>query len=156
MDILIITILVILGIVLIVAEILLLPGITIAAIGAAASLSGALYMCYGGYGMIATVILLIIIIIASVAAILLSLRSKSLKKISLESSIDGKTSEDAEKSVALSDEGVAITRLAPMGNVEIGGVSFEAKSRDGYIEERTPVRVVGFERSIVIVAISNK
>ena len=152
MDILIIALLVLLGLILIVAEILLLPGLTVAAIGSVASLLGAIYLCYVNYGLVASAILLLCTVVAVVITLVYSLRSKSLKKISLEENIVGKSSENADVSIALGSEGITTTRLAPMGNVSIDGMTFEAKSVDGYIDARMPIKVMGFENSIVIVS----
>ncbi len=151
MDILIIVILVLLGLVLIVTEILVFPGVTIAGIGAAASIFGAMYLCFINYGSLATGLLFVAIIILAILTFMFAIRSKSIKKLSLEKSIDSKSSEDADISVAIGDKGFSTTRLAPMGNIIIDGMSFEAKSRDGFVDERVPVKVVGFERSVVIV-----
>ncbi len=152
MDILIIALLVLLGLILIVAEILLLPGLTVAAIGSVASLLGAIYLCYVNYGLVASAILLLCTVVAVVITLVYSLRSKSLKKISLDENIVGKSSENADVSIALGSEGITTTRLAPMGNVSIDGMTFEAKSVDGYIDARMPIKVMGFENSIVIVS----
>ena len=47
--------------------------------------------------------------------------------------------------------GMTVSRLAPMGKVEIGGKIYEAKSMDSYIDPRREVEVVGFENFNIIV-----
>ena len=49
------------------------------------------------------------------------------------------------------DRGVTLSRLSPMGKVEIGGRIYEAKSTDVYIDQRSTVEVVGFENFNVVV-----
>lgn len=57
----------------------------------------------------------------------------------------------ASEQVRLGDRGLTLSRLSPMGKVEIGGRSFEAKSLGTYVDPRTEVEVVGFENASVIV-----
>jgi len=56
-----------------------------------------------------------------------------------------------DNEVKAGDRGVAVSRLAPMGKVEIGGRIYEAKSTDVYIDQRSTVEVVGFENFNVVV-----
>lgn len=46
---------------------------------------------------------------------------------------------------------MTLSRLAPMGTVEIGGRIYEAKTLDGYVDPRREIEVVGFENFSVIV-----
>ena len=55
------------------------------------------------------------------------------------------------EAVAVGAKGVTISRLSPMGKVEIDGKLYEAKSGGEYIDQRTKVEVVGFENFAVIV-----
>ena len=49
------------------------------------------------------------------------------------------------------DEGVAVTRLALIGNADIGGRLVEVKSADGFLDEGTPVIVVRVEDAQITV-----
>lgn len=49
------------------------------------------------------------------------------------------------------DRGVTLSRLSPMGKVEIGGRTYEAKSQGAYVDQQRDVEVVGFENFSVIV-----
>ena len=49
------------------------------------------------------------------------------------------------------DRGTTVSRLSPMGKVNIGGKVYEAKSTDVYIDQRKEVEVVGFDNFTVIV-----
>ena len=55
------------------------------------------------------------------------------------------------REVKAGDRGVAVSRLAPMGKVEIGGRTYEAKSQGAYVDQQRDVEVVGFENFSVIV-----
>ena len=69
------------------------------------------------------------------------MRSKTLDKIALTTNITSAIDRSAETGVRLGDEGIATTRLALIGYAEINGKIVEVKSDDGFIDEKTPVKV---------------
>ena len=81
-----------------------------------------------------------------------SLRSKTWRRFSLKQKVDSSVMpEPVQQSVRVGDTGMTVSRLAPMGKVEIGGKIYEAKSMDSYIDPRREVEVVGFENFNIIV-----
>ena len=56
-----------------------------------------------------------------------------------------------ESELKVGDRGVTLSRLAPMGKVDFGGRTYEAKSLDSFVDPRKEVEVVGFENFNVIV-----
>ena len=56
-----------------------------------------------------------------------------------------------EKEISVGARGISVSRLSPMGKVEIDGKSYEAKSADVFIDQKQPVEVVGFDNFAVIV-----
>lgn len=151
MEEIIIILLVLLGVFLIVAEILFIPGLSVAAIGSAIAFIASIVMTYTLFGTTVALLLLVLCLILSGATIALCLRKKSLKKISLSDQIDSQSSVSAIEYTHVGAIGVAQTRLAPMGMVYVDGQTIEAKSIDGYIAEKSAVVVVGFENSVIIV-----
>ena len=73
--------------------------------------------------------------------------------MALNDKIESKSSDLPENSVKIGDKGSAISRLSPMGKVEIGGEMYEAKSIDAYIDQRSEIEVVGFENFTIIVRV---
>ena len=59
--------------------------------------------------------------------------------------------ENFDTSVKPGDTGVATTRLALIGYAEINGRIVEVKSDDGFIDEKTPVRVCRLADGVVFV-----
>jgi membrane-bound ClpP family serine protease len=53
------------------------------------------------------------------------------------------------------DEGLTLSRLAPIGKARINGITVEAKSMDELIDENTPVEVIRVDGYNVIVKIKN-
>lgn len=144
-------ILIIIGALLLVAELVLLPGITIAGIGALGSYCGAAYVGYANYGTTGVVVTIAVIIVVSVIATWLSLRAKTWQKLALKQNIDSKSQESPDGPVKIGERGVAVTRLAPMGKVMIGGETYEAKAIDTFVDQQTEVEVTGFDNFSVVV-----
>ena len=144
--------LVILGILLLVAELVLLPGISVAGIGALLSLAGAVFYAYVHYGILIGSVVLTVIIILSLAAVVISLRANTWQRFSLKSTIDStSTPTPQQHNITIGQRGVTVTRLAPIGNVRIADVTLEARSVDAYIDPRQEIEVVDFDNTLVVV-----
>ena len=64
----------------------------------------------------------------------------------LKTNVDGAVDHDiTEDQIKAGDRGTALTRLAPMGKIEVNGIVREAKSLEGYIDEHSGVEVVSVE-----------
>lgn len=152
MTLLIVILLLVVGILLIIAEIVLLPGVTLAAIGAAASFIIAIALAYVEWGFSMAIVLFLISLALVTITLVMCMRSKALKKLSLKTTVDSTALSKADTQTEIGKEGVTQTRLAPMGTVNIDGKLIEAKTYDGFIDPSTPIKVVGFEDSVVIVS----
>ncbi len=146
-----IILLIALGALLLVTELVLLPGVTVAAIGAVACYLGAGFVAWQYHGMGGLLIVVCIIVVLSAVAIWFSLRAKTWKKFALADSIESRSQESPAQKVSLGARGVTLGRLAPMGTVVIGGENYEAKTTGEFLDPRTEVEVVGFENFNVIV-----
>jgi len=151
----IITFLLITSVILILLEIFLFPGITVAGIGGFIFAVGGLYYAYklswwtGNIALIATLITFGI-------AFIWMLRAKSLSRIALKTNVDSKLASSKDMGIKVGDEGVTVSRLAPIGKASINGIIVEAKSLDELIEEKSEVTVIRVERYNVIVKRKNK
>ncbi|MBR4994883.1 MAG: NfeD family protein [Alistipes sp.] len=146
-----IALLILLGVFFLVAELIFLPGVTLGAILALASYGAAAYFGFTRLGFVGGVITIIIILAVSLAAVVLSLRAKTWRRMTLKDKIDSVSMDTPANELKVGDKGTAISRLSPMGKVNINGKVYEAKSVDAYIDQRCEVEVVGFENFNVIV-----
>lgn len=143
--------LILLGLFFLVVELIFLPGITLGTILSAVSYGAALYLGFSRLGVIGGVVILFVIAALSLVATVVSLRAKTWQRLALNNKVDGQSNESPAEAVAVGAKGVTISRLSPMGKVEIDGKLYEAKSGGEYIDQRTGVEVVGFENSNIIV-----
>ena len=146
-----ICVLVLVGALLLVVELVMLPGITIAAIASLGCYGGAAWMAYDNYGVGGLLWVVAAGIVLSVVATWFSLRAKTWQKFALRNSVEGISGEAPSKKIKKGDRGVALSRLAPMGTVTIGGVGYEAKTLGGFVDPGTEVEVTGFENLNVVV-----
>lgn len=142
MTILIILLLIALGILLLLIEFAVIPGVTIAGIGGMALFAYSVYLAFSRFGTLAGIITLLFIIIAVPILFIRFFRGKIGKNMKLESTIKGHVNQVDEKKIAAGDQGVAITRLAPIGKAEVKNETYEAKSTGEFIDEGTPIEII--------------
>jgi membrane-bound ClpP family serine protease len=111
----------------------------------------AIYLGFARLGFVGGVITLIVVVAISLLVTVLSLRAKTWQRLALNDKVDGQSMDTPSNSVNIGDIGVCVSRLSPMGKVNIAGKIYEAKSVDSYIDQRSEVEVVGFENFTVVV-----
>lgn len=143
--------LVLLGVFFLVAELVFLPGVTLGALLALASYGAAIYFSFARLGFVGGVITVVIILVASLVAVVVSLRAKTWQRLALNDKIEGASMGSPAQELKIGDVGVTVSRLSPMGKVNICGKVYEAKSVDTYIDQRCNVEVVDFENFNIVV-----
>jgi membrane-bound ClpP family serine protease len=146
-----IIVLIVLGILLLVAEIVVIPGFGFAGIAGGASIIIGIVMAYN-IGDTTGHLTVVAALVLSAIAMYFSLRAKTWKRLALNKSIDSVVDvSPALKNIQIGDEGITITRLSPTGKVRIKNVDVEARSVLEFIDHNTEIVVVKFEDSKVIV-----
>lgn len=146
-----IVLLIILGVILFFAELVLLPGITIAAVGAFCALVVAAAWAFAEFGIVTGFIVLGIIIALVLVMLALFLRPKTWKKVALHTEIKETIDRPISELCKIGDAARALTRLAPMGKVVLEGKVYEAKTMGEYVDEGTEVEVIDFDNQNIIV-----
>lgn len=143
---------ILLGILFMLIEIFLLPGISIAGIAGAIFIVGGIIYSYMFIGSTAGNITLAGSAIALGASFAWLLKSKSLRRISLETNIENSVDNSNLLNINVGDTGTTISRLNPIGKVFVNDVEAEGKSFDGeFIEEDTEIEIVKVETYNVLV-----
>lgn len=150
LNIFIIAALMILAIGLVLLEIFLLPGITIAGVGGGLfAIGGIVYAYMQSPTMGAVTLVTSAIVFGGVFFWLL--RAKSFNRVALKTNVDSTVTSARELSLNVGDEGVAISRLAPIGKARFNGVNVEAKSTGEFINEDTLVVITRIDGYNVVV-----
>lgn len=148
-----IVILILLGILLIFAEFLLTPGLSLLGIAGFLVMGlGVFFSFYHfspSFGYITLFSSLLILFIIIVVA----LKNNTWDHISLKTNTSSSVHEEIIDQVSPGDTGFAVSRLSPMGKVQIGEHLFEAKSLDGYVDPNTEIIIHKVSGNIVIVKI---
>ncbi len=150
-----IILLILLGLVLLLIEFAVIPGITVAGIGGFVLLAGSVYIAFSEYGNVAGFITLAFVLIASPALIYYLFKSRTGKKMILDSQIDGKMEYHLEN-ISVGDIGKSIGRLAPSGKARVKGEIVEAQSTGSFIDHNTEIKVVKILSNKIIVEPFNK
>ena len=151
MEVLIIIALILAGLLLFIVEVFLIPGISIAGVASAICLLYANYYAFNELGLTAGFITLAASAIGCIGVAAWFMHSKTVDKFSLKKSLDYKIDPLKGLDINVGDEGVAVTRLALVGNADINGHIIEVRSADGLIDEKTPVYVERMIEGAVIV-----
>ena len=142
--------LILVGLVLIFAEILLIPGIGVAGILGLLSIGGSCVYAFYEISTTAGVIVTAVNAALLVALTIWVLRAKTWKRLTLETTVEGKAV-STETTISVGDRGVAVSRLAPMGTVRFGEDVVEVKALEGMIDSAVEVEVVMIEDNRIYV-----
>ena len=145
-----IILLILLGVLFLVAELVLLPGVSLGALFALVCYGSAIYTAFADYGPFTGGIVVLIILALSFVATVLSLRSKTWQRFSLKQKIESSSMPlpDNEVKAATAEwRSRAWLRWARSDRRQ----DLRGKSTDVYIDQRSTVEVVGFENFNVVV-----
>ncbi len=143
--------LILVGLVLIFAEILLIPGVGVAGILGILSIGGSCFYAFYEYDNTTGAIVTAVNVVLLVALTVWILRAKTWKKMSLETNIDSKAVSSDASVLALGDRGKTLTRLAPMGSARFGDYVVEVKALEGMLDPNIDVEVVLIEDNKIYV-----
>jgi len=136
-----IIILISLGIILLLLEFFVIPGVTVAGIGGLLMIIGGIYIAYdthsttyGNYTLLFTSISILIILF-------FALRSKTWNRLMLNTNIESKVDKIKTEKIKIGDKGITVSKLSPIGKVEINNEYFEAESISGYLNPNEQIEV---------------
>lgn len=146
--------LVILGLLLLFAEILIIPGVGVAGILGLLSMAGSCVYAFMEMGQTAGIIVTAVNVVLIVLLTIWVLRAKTWKRLALETNIDAKAVVP-EVNVVPGEKGVSVTRLAPMGTARFGDLRLEVTAREGIIDPGVEIEVVEVDGIKVYVTTNN-
>ena len=140
-----IIVLILVGLVLIFAEIMLIPGVGVAGILGLLSMGGSCFYAFMEVGQTTGIIVTVINAVLIVALTVWVLRAKTWRKMALKTNIDSKAVSSEASVLALGDRGRTLTRLAPMGSARFKDFVVEVKALEGMLDPDVDVEVVLIE-----------
>ncbi len=143
--------LMLLGIFLLVAEIVFVPGTTIVGILGFIFSAYCVYLGYDYYGPTIGTFILIGGLILNVIALVLAFKGRSWERFSLKGTMTGKFNDDFKYDIKVGDKGKTISSLKPIGKAMFNDNIIEVRSNGGFITENMEIEVLRIESSKIIV-----
>ena len=142
--------LLIVGLLLVFAEIVIIPGVGVAGILGLVAMVGSCVYAFNVIGMTAGTIVTAVNVVLLIVLTFYGLRAKTWKKVTLDTKIESKVS-DADSQLAVGDKGRTVTRLSPVGSARLNGKVYEVKALEGMIDSGKDVEVALIEDNKIIV-----
>ncbi|PZX61079.1 NfeD-like partner-binding protein [Algoriphagus ratkowskyi] len=151
MTILVLSSLLIIGLILLLAEVLFVPGTTVVGIfGLAVSLAGVAYAFLSFDAETAWWVTSVAVIL-NLAAIVYGFSSGVWNRFSLKSSMQGGTFDGRTDGLQLGMSGKTISDLKPIGKASFDDKVYEVKSENGFISVETEVTIIKIENNKILV-----
>jgi membrane-bound ClpP family serine protease len=145
--------LLLLGILLLLLEILFVPGTTIVGVGGIILLAIGIYLSYAYLGTIAGHISSASCVVVVILSLAVLLKGNTWKRMALDSSIDSRSLVNMSTQVTVGDRGVTVSRLNPMGKALFGEKMLEVTADGEFVDEAKDIEVVKVEQNKIKVKI---
>lgn len=143
--------LLLIGLLLLVVEVIFIPGTTVVGIlGVIFSITGVI-ISYRHFGDETGFYILLSTLVATGGALFYSFKSGTWERFSLKESNRGKVNEGMTDKLSVGDEGISISALRPVGKAEFKNEIFEVKTLGAYVESQKKVRIIEISIQHVIV-----
>ena len=146
-----IVILLAVGIVLIVMELIFIPGTTIFGIlGLILTIVGVI-VSFVGFGSATGFAVLAFTLVLTGITLYFSLRTGAWEKVSLKNSNNSRVNEESKHNLWKGDTGITLSTLRPTGNAEFNDLVVEVSTLGPYIEVGTKVRIIDVQPNKILV-----
>lgn len=142
---------ILLGLLLIMAEVFLIPGTTVVGIVGGIIVVTGVYLTYSHHGVKTGNIALVISLTATGILTYLGFKAYSSRKFSLNDVLEGRVNLSENESIRVDDEGVTVSNLKPNGKAMIKDNKVEVYSLGGYIDRNIPIKVVKIRENKIFV-----
>lgn len=146
MDWLTVVLLLLAGIVLLIVEIIFVPGTTILGIIGGALMVFGIIIGYSKFGGQTGTLILVGALVTGGGITFFSLRSGVWKRFALKDTNKSKVNEDLKIEHLLGAEGTTLSALRPFGKAEIYNATYEVKTLGNYLQAGTKIRVMNIDK----------
>lgn len=137
-----IILIVLLGLVLILAEVFIIPGTTIVGIAGGLIMGVGIFLSYKFLGDTEGTIILSISLTISGLLLYLSFKLKLWERFSVKHELKGKVNTISEKDLKIGDNGKTRSAIRPMGTADFNNQIVEVSSLGGLIEAGTEIKII--------------
>jgi len=147
----IVIVLILSGLLLLLLEVLVIPGTGLSGIVGFLFIIGGIWLAYANLGSVTGHYVLGGTLLVNIITIWLAFRYKTWKRLMLNEQIDSKVNTLDDLHIKVGDEGITISRCAPVGKAEINGHFVEVDARTEFVDEGTPVKVTKIEKNKIFI-----
>lgn len=147
---LIILLLILGGLVLLIIELLVIPGTTVVGIIGFILMAVGVWQAYIVYDSFMGTLVLLATLLISFGGFYLSLRTNTWKKVGLNKSIVSKVNTDSQK-LQIGDVGTTTSRLNPMGKAFINNDFYEVSTNGDFVDNDEEIKIVAIDGNKVFV-----
>jgi membrane-bound ClpP family serine protease len=145
--------LLIIGLVLLIIEVVFIPGTTVVGIlGIVFSIVGVV-VSYQNFGSTVGFYVLLTTLITTAVSLYFSFKSSSWGAFALKSSLTSKVNEGLNADLKVGDLGETLSALRPFGKAQFGELIVEVRSIGSYAEPKSKVKIIQIEGTQIIVDI---
>lgn len=144
-----IILLILVGLMLLILEILFVPGMVLGIISIILMIAGVV-VAYNDFGATTGTLVLSGTIVITLSAVYWAFRSNVWKKLQVHSFVEGKTNV-LKAEISIGDTGKTISRLNPVGKASIRNQQVEVQGIDGFIDQDTEITVVKIQQNKIFV-----
>ncbi|MCH6201451.1 nodulation protein NfeD [Aquiflexum sp. LQ15W] len=143
--------LLLIGLILVISEILFIPGTTIIGIIGVLVTAVGIYYAFVTFEKQVAGMVLIATLVLNLGALIYGFRTGAWKKFALKSTVKSRVFDDRLKGLELGMKGTTISDIKPIGKAEIGDGIYEVKSESGFISVGTSVFITKLENNTIII-----
>lgn len=143
--------LVLFGLILVIVEIIFVPGITLVGLGGAILIAVGIGLSFKYFGSELGWTTIGVTGAASGLLFFISFKANVWGRFALKSTNSGKVNEGHLDELKPGEEGVAVSELRPVGKADLGGKSFEVRTMGEYVESGKKIRIIRIASNQIIV-----
>lgn len=147
----IVALLIIAGIILLIVEVVFIPGTTVVGLLGIIFLIAGVSFSYSHYGAETGFNTLLVSLLAFAFALYWSFRKGAWRRFSLNKSIESHVNEGMTELLKPGMEGVAVSALRPAGSAEFDGKIFEVTTHGDYLAAGSRIRIVQVQGQMIVV-----
>lgn len=139
--------LLVLGILLLLLEIIFVPGTTVVGIGGFILLAIGVYLAYTSVSVMAGHMSLASSVAVIFLALIVLLKGQTWKRVALEDRLEGKSLESMQEILNVGDRGKTISRLNPVGKALFDELIVEVSTTGDFVGEEVEIEITKVEQN---------
>ncbi len=143
--------LILIGLLLLVLEILVIPGAGVVGLVGFGLMVAGVWLSYTSIGTTTGNVVLLSTIGLNIAGVVLAIRSKTWNKAMLNTENTGRVNLIDSEKIKVGDQGITVSRCAPMGKVLINGEYIEVSALSEFIDQNTKVEIIKIQGNKVYI-----